>query len=147
MTPTLCIHGLSQSEPPRQFAGGGTCAGKTKITNSRNAFHAAWHTAQKNRLTVAKPEAPAFNAIDNLLRAKPSLEDECNGGFFGDESSFSLWCEKIVTAVDGLVVDARHVAERLVARLNEEIRAGKWLALMCGAKVTRSPSKKAFYNL
>ena len=91
---------------PRYLARSFACAGKAELAHGFDAFTAKRQLAQLDGRGVAEEEAPAFPALDELIRAEPQSEELFGGGFTGEELVALLRREEVVATVDGLVADA-----------------------------------------
>lgn len=90
----------------RQFVGGGAFAGEAGLADLFDAFHGQGHFAELVRGAIAEPEAPAFDAVDELLGTEPAFEVGGGLGFELKKLVFLLGGEEVVSAVDGFVADA-----------------------------------------
>ena len=120
----------------RKFHGAGARAGKPVIPDGLHPFQALRHRPQHVRRAFSKPEAVARLPVDELERAVERPEPSLRGRLFPDELVPLLFGEQIEPSVDGLVSDSdrRHIAKRLGAAFDEDIRGVKQVGVDVGGR-------------
>ena len=98
-------------------------ARKAELTHGFDTLQDFRASAKKCWVGIDKPQAVASRAVDEFLRTKDRPYERLSLRLIGKKRILLIWRENQVAAVSGLVAvnHLRHVAERLVAALHDDI--------------------------